>query len=136
MINLSTLHHYSKAIIVSGILQRNEKTKKDKTGINLVDVAYRRAKAVKAAKKAADAGKIIRKEGKKTKRPTKVSQSRTEEMRELFKSDMSEEKRKRTHSAGGKKKSSFKSKSRYGNLKYKFLLVLPLSIEHTAIDSL
>ncbi|XP_031119679.1 DEAD-box ATP-dependent RNA helicase 28 [Ipomoea triloba] len=97
----------------NGSDERNEKTKKDKKGINLVDLAYRRAKSVKAAKRAADAGKIIRKEGKKTKRPTKVNQSRTEEMRDLFKADMSEEKKKRSHSGGVKKKSSFKSKSRY-----------------------
>ncbi|CAH9077671.1 unnamed protein product [Cuscuta europaea] len=93
---------------------RNDKTKKGKKGeIKLVDIAYRRAKAVKAAKKAADAGKVIRKAGKNRKRTAQVTQSRTEEMRELFKGDMSEDKMNKPRSAAGKKKSSFKSKSRY-----------------------
>ncbi|VFR03579.1 unnamed protein product [Cuscuta campestris] len=94
--------------------ERNEETKKNKkAGINVVDLAYRRAKAVKSAKKAADAGKIIRKAGKNTKRTAKVTQSRTEEMRQLFQGDMSEDKKKKPRSGAVKKKSSFKSKSRY-----------------------
>jgi len=77
-------------------------------------VGYRRAKAVKAGKRALDAGKIVKKTGEKSKRPTQKTQSRTEEMQELFQSDMSERKQKRNVAAGKKKsKKSFKSKSRY-----------------------
>ncbi|XP_057470056.1 DEAD-box ATP-dependent RNA helicase 28-like [Actinidia eriantha] len=94
-------------------LEGNGKSKKEKAGISLVDLAYRRAKAAKAVKKAADAGKIVVKKGKKAKRPSQTSQSRTDEMRELFQSEMSEKKQKRNLRGGGKKKSSFKSKSRY-----------------------
>lgn len=89
------------------------KGKKDKAGISLVDLAYRRAKAAKAVKKLADAGKIVKTKSQKTKNLSKVNQSRTEEMREMFQSDMSEKKQKRNLRGGGKKKSSFKSKSRY-----------------------
>ncbi|KAL3845334.1 hypothetical protein ACJIZ3_002737 [Penstemon smallii] len=91
-----------------------EKNKKEKSGISLVDVAYRRAKAVKAAKKAVDAGKIVRKSVKKSKHPTsQITKSRTEENQELFQDDMSQKRQKRTLRASGKKQSSFKSKSRY-----------------------
>ncbi|KAK6115195.1 hypothetical protein DH2020_007464 [Rehmannia glutinosa] len=90
-----------------------QKNKKEKTGISLVDVAYRRAKAVKAAKKAVDAGKIVKKSVKNSNHPTKVTKSRTEEMAELFQDDMSEKRQKRTLRGTGKRKSSFKSKSRY-----------------------
>ncbi|KAL0351743.1 UNVERIFIED_CONTAM: DEAD-box ATP-dependent RNA helicase 28 [Sesamum calycinum] len=90
-----------------------EKSKTEKKGIPLVDVAYRRAKAVKAAKKAVDAGKIVKKSVKKSKQPSQITKSRTEEMQELFQDDMSEKRQKRTQRMGGKKKSSFKSKSRY-----------------------
>ncbi|KAH7849415.1 hypothetical protein Vadar_017513 [Vaccinium darrowii] len=88
---------------------------KEKSGISLMDLAYRRAKAVKAVKKAADAGKIVQKKSKQAKRPSQTTQSRTEEMHELFQSEMSEKKQKRNLRGGGgaKKKSSFKSKSRY-----------------------
>ena len=57
----------------------------------------------------------MRKANKKSERPSEKNQSRTEEMRELFLSDMSERKQKRSiHGARKKKsKSSFKSKSRY-----------------------
>lgn len=88
----------------------NKKGKKDKSGIPLVDVAYRRAKAIKAGKKAQDSGKRIKKTGKKTTQP----QSRTEEMQELFQTDMSEKRAKKNLQRVAKKsKSSFKSKSRY-----------------------
>ncbi|KAJ9165956.1 hypothetical protein P3X46_020766 [Hevea brasiliensis] len=90
--------------------------KKEKTGMSLVDLGYRRAKAVKAVKRALDAGKIVQKAGKKkSKRPPERTQSRTEEMRELFQSDMTEKKRKKSSGGMGSKKSknSFKSKSRY-----------------------
>ncbi|KAE8057264.1 hypothetical protein FH972_013970 [Carpinus fangiana] len=65
-------------------LQGNGKNKKEKTGISLVYVGYRRAKAVMAGKRAVDAGKIVRKTGSNSKRPTQKTQSRTEEMQELF----------------------------------------------------
>ncbi|XP_044478644.1 DEAD-box ATP-dependent RNA helicase 28-like [Mangifera indica] len=87
------------------------KDKKDEAGISLVDLAYRRAKAVKAKKKALDAGKISKVATKKTKRNSQKSQPRAEEMRELFQSDISEKKQKRSN--GKKTKKSFKSKSRY-----------------------
>lgn len=82
--------------------------------MSLIDLGYRRAKAVKAVKKAMNAGKIVQKDTKKTK-PSQRNQSRTEEMRELFQSDMSE--KKQIRKGGGmhakKSKNSFKSKSRY-----------------------
>lgn len=92
------------------------KNKNEKTGLSLVDLGYRRAKAAKAVKKAMDAGKFVQKKGsKKSKQPPERTQSRTEEMQELFQSDMSEKKQKRRSSGTGNKKSknSFKSKSRY-----------------------
>ncbi|KAJ6953454.1 hypothetical protein NC652_005231 [Populus alba x Populus x berolinensis] len=50
-----------------------------------------------AVKKALDAGKIVQKKaGKKSKPPPERTQSRTEEMRELFQSDMSERKQQRS----------------------------------------
>ncbi|KAM7500396.1 hypothetical protein LguiA_024810 [Lonicera macranthoides] len=88
------------------------RNKKEKQGMSVVDLAYRRAKAVKAVKKAADSGKVVKKVVK-PKRDSQRTQSRTDEMRELFQGDMSEKKQKRTLHGGGKKKSSFKSKSRY-----------------------
>ncbi|PQQ21580.1 DEAD-box ATP-dependent RNA helicase 28 [Prunus yedoensis var. nudiflora] len=91
------------------------KSKKEKTGMPLVDVAYRQAKAVKAAKKATDAGKIVRKPSKKSSSTPQRTQSRTDEMQDLFQSDMSQRKQNRKSNGAGKKKSknSFKSKSRY-----------------------
>lgn len=79
----------------------------------MVDLAYRRAKAVKAKQKAVDAGKIVQSNSKKSKRSSQKSNSRAEEMWELFQSDMSEKKQKKTGGIGKKPKHSFKSKSRY-----------------------
>ncbi|KAM3758699.1 hypothetical protein ACB098_01G064600 [Castanea mollissima] len=95
-------------------LEGNVKNKNEKTGLSLVELGYRRAKAVKAVKKALDTGKIVKKKTKKSEHPNQRQQSRTREMQELFQSDMSEKKQKR-NSVPGKKKSkhSFKSKSRY-----------------------
>ncbi|XP_004238369.1 DEAD-box ATP-dependent RNA helicase 28 [Solanum lycopersicum] len=90
-----------------------DKSKKEKSGISLVDLAYRRAKAVKAVNKAVDAGKIVRKAGNKPKPKSRASESRTEEMQDIFQNDTSERKQRKPLHAGGKKKSSFKSKSRY-----------------------
>ncbi|KAL5557859.1 hypothetical protein UlMin_034070 [Ulmus minor] len=91
---------------------------KEKSGMSLVDLAYRRAKSVKAKKKAADAGKIVMKpkSSKKSKHSSQRSQSGTEKMQDLFESDMSERKQKTNVGGAGKKKfkhSSFNSKSRY-----------------------
>ncbi|RDX68557.1 DEAD-box ATP-dependent RNA helicase 28 [Mucuna pruriens] len=85
--------------------------KKEKGGMSLVDLAYRRAKAVKAVKKALDSGKIVKKSNKKSNHTSRKTPSRTAEMRELFQTDMKDKKPKR-RGVGGKKKSSFKSKSR------------------------
>ncbi|CAJ1964511.1 unnamed protein product [Sphenostylis stenocarpa] len=88
--------------------------KKEKGGMSLVDLAYRRAKAVKAVKKALDSGKIVKKSQKKPSNAPRKTPSRTEEMRDLFQTDMKDKKPKRRGVGGGKKsKSSFKSKSRY-----------------------
>lgn len=95
-------------------LQAKGTNKKENGGLSLVDLAYRRAKAVKAVKKALDSGKIVKKNKKKSDRPSKNTSSRTEEMRELFQADMKDKKPKRRGLGAGKKsKSSFKSKSRY-----------------------
>lgn len=95
-----------------------DKTKREKSGISLVDLAYRRAKAVKAVNRAVDAGKIVRKAGKKPKPKSRVAESKMEEMQDLSQNDMREKKQRKPLHAGGKKKSSFKSKSRYdSNLK-------------------
>lgn len=94
-------------------LQGSGKDKKEKAGVSMVDLAYRRAKAVKAKQKALDAGKIVKSNGKKSKHSSQESNSRAKEMRELFHSDMSEKKQKRTGGIGKKPKHSFKSKSRY-----------------------
>ncbi|KAK4351862.1 hypothetical protein RND71_027380 [Anisodus tanguticus] len=112
---LPSFGNTSEKIGAVGLREKNgkEKTKKEKSGISLVDVAYRRAKAVKAVNKAVDAGKIVRKAGKKPKPKSRVSESRTDEMKDLFQNDMSEKKQRKPLHAGGKKKSSFKSKSRY-----------------------
>ncbi|OVA07484.1 Helicase [Macleaya cordata] len=89
-------------------------SKKDKAGKLLVDVAYRHAKAVKAVKKAQAAGKFVKKVGKNPKRPSQRTQSRPEEMRDLFQSDMHDKKQKKgIHGAAKKKSKSFKSKSRF-----------------------
>ncbi|KAK9165141.1 hypothetical protein Scep_000332 [Stephania cephalantha] len=88
---------------------------KDKPGKSLVDLAYQKAKAVKAMKKAEAAGKSVKKVGKRSKISSQRTKSKPEEMRELFQSDMSERKQQRSAHQTMKKKSknSFKSKSRY-----------------------
>ncbi|XP_058098911.1 DEAD-box ATP-dependent RNA helicase 28 [Magnolia sinica] len=99
--------------------QGNGKGSKEKAGKSLVDLGYQRAKSVKAIQKSREAGKTLRKVGKPSKRPLQRTQGRTEEMQELFQTDMSDRKQmrgsKRSISGGAKKKSkhSFKSKSRY-----------------------
>ncbi|CAN6584657.1 unnamed protein product [Malus baccata var. baccata] len=76
--------------------------KKEKTGTPLVDLAYQRAKSVKAAKKATDGGKIVRKSNKKSSRPPRKTQPRTEEMQDVFQSDMSQRRQNRKSSGVGK----------------------------------
>ncbi|XP_042493497.1 DEAD-box ATP-dependent RNA helicase 28-like isoform X2 [Macadamia integrifolia] len=93
-------------------LEQGRGSGKGKEGKLLVDLAYQRAKAAKAMTKAQIAGKIVKRAGKTSKRPQRT-QSRTEEMRELFQVDMSERKQKSNHAAGKKKSKQFKSKSRY-----------------------
>lgn len=97
----------------TNLLQGSGKDKKEKAGISLVDVAYRRAKAVKAKNKAVEAGKLSKVTNNKSKRPSQKTQSRSEEMHDLFQTDMSEKKAKRSGGMGKKKTKSFKSKSRY-----------------------
>ncbi|XP_010920141.1 DEAD-box ATP-dependent RNA helicase 28 isoform X2 [Elaeis guineensis] len=93
--------------------------KKGKTGKSLVDVAYRRAKSMKAIQKAHEGGKVLKNSGKRAKQPSQKNQTRKEEMLELFQNDMSERKQSRTSERSNnasrrrKSKSSFKSKSRY-----------------------
>ncbi|KAK2424872.1 DEAD-box ATP-dependent RNA helicase [Trifolium repens] len=91
--------------------------KNEKAGLTLADLAYRRAKAVKATKRALDSGKIVKKPQKKSNKSNpsrKPSSSRTEDMREAFQNDMKDKKPKQRGSGIGKKaKKSFKSKSRY-----------------------
>lgn len=85
-----------------------ESGKKGKTGHSVVELAYRRAKSIKA-------GKGLRNSSKKE-RPEK-NHHRKDEMLELFQNDMSEGKQRhvRSRNASGrtKPKRSFKSKSRY-----------------------
>ncbi|XP_045804344.1 DEAD-box ATP-dependent RNA helicase 28-like [Trifolium pratense] len=96
---------------------RGKGTDNEKAGLTLADLAYRRAKAVKATKRALDSGKIVKKPQKKSNKSNpsrKPSSSRTEDMREQFQNDMKDKKPKQKGSGIGKKaKKSFKSKSRY-----------------------
>lgn len=99
-------------------MQAKGSNKKEKGGgLTLVDLAYRRAKAVKAVNRALDSGKIVKKREKKPNASRKTS-SRTEEMRELFQTDMKDKKPKTRGAGAGKKPTkSFKSKSRYQSKK-------------------
>ncbi|KAM1818971.1 hypothetical protein FF1_000666 [Malus domestica] len=88
---------------------------KEKTGMPLVDLAYRRAKTMKAAQKTTDAGKTLKKSSKRCNLPARRTQSRTDEMRDLFHSDITERKHNRKLGGAGmtKSKSSFKSNSSF-----------------------
>ncbi|KAJ0969947.1 hypothetical protein J5N97_022824 [Dioscorea zingiberensis] len=96
-----------------------ESSKKGKTGRSLVDVAYRKAKTMKAIKKSHETRKNSKNTGKRNKLHSEGRQSRKDEMIELFQNDMSEKKQTHTTmksnnvSGRRKSKSSFKSKSRY-----------------------
>ncbi|KAL0716763.1 hypothetical protein Bca4012_066085 [Brassica carinata] len=94
----------------------------EKKGLTLVDLGYRRAKAVKAKQRAIDSGKMERPTPDKRKNLNRSNkpktQPRNEEMKDLFKSDMSDKKQGRGGGAAsakpkGKSKNSFKSKGRY-----------------------
>ncbi|VAI21519.1 unnamed protein product [Triticum turgidum subsp. durum] len=97
--------------------QESKGGKKAKSSQSVVDVAYRRAKSMKAT------GKIgVRaskgKNEKGSKQPAEKGQTRQEEMHELFQNDMSEWKqgrslKKKDSSFAKKSKNAFKSKSRY-----------------------
>eukprot|EP01018_Ginkgo_biloba_P019412 Gb_16576 [translate_table: standard] len=100
--------------------EKTGKGSQEKAGKSLVELAYRRAKAVKAVEKAREAGKFFKKTDPASKKKLRRDKGRKEEMKELFQSDMSAKKQKHTitgglRGAGGKKKSkkAFKSKSRY-----------------------
>lgn len=97
-------------------LQGSRKLQEEKIGTPLVDLAYRRAEAVKAENKAArDVGNMMKKASKISHRPPHRTQSRTDEMREMFQGDISQKRHKGKAGGPGKKKPkhSFKSKSRY-----------------------
>lgn len=95
-----------------------KKQETEKKGLTLVDIGYRRAKAVKAKQRAIDSGKMDRPTpNKKQNRSKPRNQPRDEEMKDLFKSDMSEKKQGRSGATAAakprtKSKNSFKSKAR------------------------
>ena len=60
----------------------------------------------------------MRKANKKSERPSQKNQSRTEEMRELFQSDMSERKQKRSIHGARKKKFKRSLKASHGMNKF------------------
>ena len=78
---------------------------------------------MKARMRAQESGKPVKRIRDGDRGTFKKNQSRKEEMLELFESDMSEGKRRKSDSATKlrkKSKSSFNSKSRYFNLKPQF----------------
>ncbi|CAH2078860.1 unnamed protein product [Thlaspi arvense] len=98
-----------------------KKKEPEKQGLTLKDLGYRRAKAVKAKQRAIDSGKMERPAPNKKQnlnRSKPRNQPRKEEMKDLFKSDMSEKKEGRGGGGGAaakprtKSKNSFKSKAR------------------------
>lgn len=101
--------------------KKKKKNEPEKKGLTLVDLGYRRAKAVKAKQRAIDSGKMDRPTPNKKQnlnRTKPKTQPRNEEMKDLFKSDMSDKKQGRGGAAAsakprGKSKNSFKSKGRY-----------------------
>ncbi|KAF3572924.1 hypothetical protein F2Q69_00060112 [Brassica cretica] len=99
---------------------KKKKNEPEKKGLTLVDLGYRRAKAVKAKQRAIDSGKMDRPTPNKKQnlnRTKPKTQPRNEEMKDLFKSDMSDKKQGRVGAGAsakprGKSKNSFKSKGR------------------------
>uniref|UniRef100_A0A0D6QTT0 RNA helicase n=1 Tax=Araucaria cunninghamii TaxID=56994 RepID=A0A0D6QTT0_ARACU len=99
--------------------QGPKKDGREKIGKSVVELAYRRAKAVKAVARAKEAGRIVERDPSSKKKSGR-EKGRKEEMKELFQNDMNAKKQKHTNSGGlrmggGKKKSkkAFKSKKRY-----------------------
>ena len=97
--------------------QESKGGKKAKSSQSVVDVAYRRAKSMKATGKTGIRSSKGKNE-KGSKQPSEKGQTRQEEMHELFQNDMSEWKqgrslKKKDTSFAKKSKNSFKSKSRY-----------------------
>ncbi|CAN7110230.1 unnamed protein product [Brassica rapa subsp. narinosa] len=95
-------------------MEKKKKQEPDKKGLTLVDLGYRRAKAVKAKQRAIDSGKMDRPTPNKKQnlnRSEPKTQLRNEEMKDMFKSDMSDKKQ-GTAKPKGKSKNSFKSKGR------------------------
>ncbi|WZZ79223.1 DEAD-box ATP-dependent RNA helicase 28 [Brassica napus] len=100
---------------------KKKKNEPEKKGLTLVDLGYRRAKAVKAKQRAIDSGKMDRPTPNKKQnlnRTKPKTQPRNEEMKDLFKSDMSDKKQGSVGAGAsakprGKSKNSFKSKGRY-----------------------
>ena len=100
--------------------KKKKKQEPDKKGLTLVDLGYRRAKAIKAKQRANDSGKMDRPTPNKKQnlnRSEPKTQPRNEEMKDLFKSDMSDKKQ-GTAKPKGKSKNSFKSKGRLVNLTF------------------
>lgn len=94
---------------------KKNKEEPEKKGLTLVDLGYRRAKAVKAKQRAIDSGRMERPTSNKKQNKSKPrNQPRAEEMKDLFKSDMGEKKQGRGGAAKPrtKSKNSFKSKGR------------------------
>ncbi|CAN8324816.1 unnamed protein product [Cochlearia groenlandica] len=95
---------------------KKKKEEEEKKGLTLVDLGYRRAKAVKAKQRAIDSGKMERPTPNKKQnlnRSKPKNQPRNEEMKDMFKSDMSEKKQGASAKPRTKSKNSFKSKARY-----------------------
>ncbi|CAN6923119.1 unnamed protein product [Brassica oleracea] len=100
---------------------KKKKQEPDKKGLTLVDLGYRRAKAVKTKQRAIDSDKMERptpnKKQNLNRSKPRTTQPRNEGMKDLFKSDTSEKKEGRGGAAAaakpkGKSKNSFKSKGR------------------------
>ena len=114
-----------KRVCFQGMEKKKKKQEPDKKGLTLVNLGYRRAKAVKAKQRAIDSGKMERptpnKKQNLNRSKPRTTLPRNEEMKDLFKSDMSEKKEGRGGAAAaakpkGKSKNSFKSKGRLVNL--------------------
>ena len=108
---------------MKSLLQENNKGgKKAKKGQSLVDVAYRKAKSMKgASRRGPGVGKG--KNEKNARQHSEKGPTRQEEMHDLFQNDMSEWKqgralKKNNNFARKKAKNAFKSKARYGTMRF------------------
>ncbi|CAN6333938.1 unnamed protein product [Urochloa humidicola] len=100
-----------------GEAKENTKGGKAKKGQSLVDVAYRKAKSIKATSRRGPGGGKGKNE-KNSRQHSEKAPSRQEEMHDLFQNDMSEWKqgralKKNNNFARKKAKNAFKSKARY-----------------------